>query len=97
MAAATHADGDGAPGRHKPQELIDTASRLVAVGKGLLASDESIGTIGKRIEKAGLVNTEVTCAVLPRQLLFSWRQGPKEDLMHRKTDAITERAFTLLK
>ncbi|DBA99911.1 hypothetical protein WJX77_001277 [Trebouxia sp. C0004] len=40
------------------EQLIKTASRLAAKGKGLLASDESIGTIGKRIEKAGLANTE---------------------------------------
>jgi fructose-bisphosphate aldolase class 1 len=41
------------------EQLTKTASRLAAKGKGLLASDESIGTIGKRIEKAGLANTEV--------------------------------------
>ena len=40
-------------------ELRNTASRLAAKGKGLLASDESIGTIGKRLEKAGIANTEV--------------------------------------
>ena len=40
-------------------ELRKTASRLAAKGKGLLASDESIGTIGKRLEKAGTANTEV--------------------------------------
>lgn len=41
-------------------ELCSTASRLAATGKGLLASDESIGTLGKRLEKAGIANTEVT-------------------------------------
>ena len=40
-------------------ELRSIASRLVAKGKGLLASDESIGTIGKRLARAGLANTEV--------------------------------------
>lgn len=40
-------------------ELRNTAARLAATGKGLLASDESIGTIGKRFEKAGIANTEV--------------------------------------
>ncbi|KAL3132207.1 hypothetical protein ABBQ32_008798 [Trebouxia sp. C0010 RCD-2024] len=39
-------------------ELRNTAARLAATGKGLLASDESIGTIGKRFEKAGIANTE---------------------------------------
>ena len=38
-------------------ELEQTASQL-AKG-GLLASDESTGTIGKRLEKAGFDNTEV--------------------------------------
>lgn len=40
-------------------DLRNTASRLAARGKGLLASDESVGTIGKRLEKAGIANTEV--------------------------------------
>lgn len=44
------------------EELKETASNLVVKGKGLLASDESVGTIGKRIEKAGLANTQVTHA-----------------------------------
>ena len=38
--------------------LREVASRLTAPGKGILASDESTGTIGKRLEKAGLQNTE---------------------------------------
>jgi fructose-bisphosphate aldolase class 1 len=43
--------------------LVQRASQLAAKGKGLLASDESTGTIGKRLEKAGIQNTEVTAAV----------------------------------
>ncbi|KAG2500563.1 hypothetical protein HYH03_001334 [Edaphochlamys debaryana] len=39
-------------------DLAATAAALAAPGKGLLASDESTGTIGKRLEKAGLPNTE---------------------------------------
>ncbi|PNH10678.1 Fructose-bisphosphate aldolase B [Tetrabaena socialis] len=39
-------------------ELASVAAKLAAPGKGLLASDESTGTIGKRLEKAGLPNTE---------------------------------------
>ncbi|PNW86605.1 hypothetical protein CHLRE_02g093450v5 [Chlamydomonas reinhardtii] len=38
--------------------LAQIAAQLAAPGKGLLASDESTGTIGKRLEKAGLPNTE---------------------------------------
>lgn len=40
--------------------LAEVAAALAAPGKGLLASDESVGTIGKRLEKAGLVNDEET-------------------------------------
>ncbi len=40
-------------------QLRDVACRLSEPGKGILASDESTGTIGKRLEKAGLNNTEV--------------------------------------
>lgn len=39
--------------------LSEVAAALAAPGKGLLAADESVGTIGKRLEKAGLVNDEV--------------------------------------
>jgi fructose-bisphosphate aldolase class I len=40
------------------EELIATAAALAAPGKGLLAADESTGTIGKRFEAIGLENTE---------------------------------------
>ncbi len=30
-------------------ELIETAARICAPGKGILAADESTGTIGKRV------------------------------------------------
>ena len=39
-------------------ELVATAAALAAPGKGLLAADESTGTIGKRFEAIGLENTE---------------------------------------
>jgi fructose-bisphosphate aldolase class I len=39
-------------------ELIRTANALVADGKGLLAADESIGSIEKRFKAVGLENTE---------------------------------------
>ncbi len=42
----------------KAQELIDTARKLVADGKGLLAMDESTGTCDKRFAKAGIPQTE---------------------------------------
>ena len=42
----------------KGDSLPEVAKQLAAKGKGILASDESTGTIGKRLEKAGLCNTE---------------------------------------
>jgi len=42
-----------------PQELTITANKLAAPGKGLLESDESTPTIGKRLVQAGHINDEV--------------------------------------
>jgi hypothetical protein len=39
-------------------ELRATANAMVAPGKGLLACDESTGTVGKRLESIGLENNE---------------------------------------
>lgn len=39
--------------------LAEVAAYMAAPGKGILASDESTGTIGKRLEKVGLINDEV--------------------------------------
>ncbi|MFZ9827162.1 MAG: class I fructose-bisphosphate aldolase, partial [Vulcanococcus sp.] len=39
-------------------ELAATAAALAAPGTGLLAADESTGTIGKRFDAIGLENTE---------------------------------------
>lgn len=40
------------------QKLADTAMELVAPGKGILAIDESSGTIKKRFDSVGIENTE---------------------------------------
>lgn len=40
------------------QELADIAKKIVAPGKGILAADESTGTIGKRFSGIGAENTE---------------------------------------
>jgi fructose-bisphosphate aldolase class I len=51
-------------------ELRKTANAMVAKGKGLLACDESTGTVGKRLEANGMENTEANrCAW--RNLLFT--------------------------
>lgn len=39
-------------------EMDKTISQLITPGKGLLAADESTGTIGRRFEKCGIENTE---------------------------------------
>ena len=41
-------------------ELVQTANSMVLPGKGLLACDESTGTVGKRLESIGLENTEAS-------------------------------------
>lgn len=40
------------------EELMTNAKRLAAPGKGILASDESNGTCGKRFEAINVENTE---------------------------------------
>ena len=40
------------------REVIEVAQRLCAPGKGILAADESTGTIGKRLAHVGIANTE---------------------------------------
>lgn len=52
------------------QELISTAREMVAPGKGILAADESTGTIKKRLDSIGAENTEENRRVW-RQLLFT--------------------------
>lgn len=51
-------------------ELIKTAKCLATPGKGILASDESTGTIGKRLSSINLENVESNRQAL-RELLFT--------------------------
>ena len=51
-------------------ELVETANAMVLPGKGLLACDESTGTVGKRLESIGLENTEQNRQIW-RNLLFT--------------------------
>jgi fructose-bisphosphate aldolase class I len=51
-------------------ELIATASAIASPGKGILAADESTGTIGKRFDAAAIPNTEENRARY-RELLFT--------------------------
>lgn len=50
--------------------LIETARRMVAPGKGLLAADESFGTIEKRLKAVGVESTEQTRRAY-RDILFT--------------------------
>ena len=52
------------------EELERTARALVAPGKGILAADESTGTIKKRFESIGLESTEETRRAY-REMLFT--------------------------
>jgi fructose-bisphosphate aldolase, class I len=50
-------------------ELIQNAAAIGATGKGILAADESTGTIGQRFASIGAENTEENRRKY-RQLLF---------------------------
>ncbi|XP_075984249.1 fructose-bisphosphate aldolase isoform X4 [Anticarsia gemmatalis] len=52
------------------EELKKIAQAIVAPGKGILAADESTGTMGKRLQDIGVENTEENRRKY-RQLLFS--------------------------
>src|ERR687890_1525885 len=52
------------------RKLEETARELVAPGKGILAADESFGTIGKRFEALGIESTEESRRQY-REMLFT--------------------------
>jgi fructose-bisphosphate aldolase class I len=58
------------------QELSDIANALVAPGKGILAADESGGTIKKRFDSIGVGSTEETRRDY-REMLFRAGEGMK--------------------
>jgi len=51
------------------QQLIDTAQELVAPARGILAADESTGTIGRRLNSINVENTEANRREY-REMLF---------------------------
>jgi fructose-bisphosphate aldolase class I len=76
-------------------ELIQTANAISAPGKGILAADESTGTIGKRFEKIKLENNETNRRAY-RELLFTapgdWGKYISgvilyEETLYQKTEA----------
>jgi fructose-bisphosphate aldolase class I len=60
-------------------ELNGIANKLVAPGKGILAADESTGTIQKRFDKIGVVNTEDNRRDY-RELLFRTDKAMREHI-----------------
>lgn len=52
------------------KELAETAAKLATPGKGILAADESTGTIGKKFASIGVENTEDNRRAY-RDLLFT--------------------------
>lgn len=52
------------------EELIATAQKVAAAGKGILAADESTGTIGKRLASINVENNETNRQAY-RELLFT--------------------------
>ncbi|XP_048477331.1 fructose-bisphosphate aldolase C-like, partial [Rhincodon typus] len=52
------------------EELANIAQRIVAPGKGILAADESVGTMGKRLKNINVENTEENRRFF-RQVLFT--------------------------
>jgi fructose-bisphosphate aldolase class I len=58
------------------EELSRIAHRMVEKGRGLLAADESTGTIKKRFDKIGVENTEANRRDY-RELLFRCPEGMK--------------------
>ncbi|XP_005431338.1 fructose-bisphosphate aldolase B [Geospiza fortis] len=50
--------------------LADIAQRIVASGKGILAADESVGTMGNRLQRINVENTEENRRAF-REVLFS--------------------------
>src|ERR1700710_2451504 len=60
-------------------ELNKIAIRMVAPGKGILAADESTGTIQKRFDKIGVPNTEDNRRDY-RELLFRTEKAMREHI-----------------
>src|SRR5579871_5625610 len=61
------------------EELNAIATKMVAKGKGILAADESTGTIQKRFDKIGVANTEDNRRDY-RELLFRSQVAMKEHI-----------------
>ncbi|CAI9548073.1 unnamed protein product, partial [Staurois parvus] len=54
----------------KKKELAEIAQRIVKDGRGILAADESVGTMGSRLKRINVENTEENRRLF-RNLLFT--------------------------
>lgn len=61
------------------EELRKIANAIVAPGKGILAADESVGTMGKRLDNIGAENTDENRRKY-RQLLFTTDKSIGENI-----------------
>src|SRR6202158_2984976 len=62
--------------RPMTEKLAETANAMVAPGKGVLAADESSGTIKKRFDSIGVTSTDDTRRDY-REMLFRAGEGMK--------------------
>ena len=63
-------------------ELNAIAKKMVAPGKGILAADESTGTIQKRFDKIGVANTEENRRDY-REMMFRTASGDEGAYLRR--------------
>jgi len=73
--------------QHFKEELVKTANFIASPGHGILAADESTGTIGKRFEKIKVPNTEPNRKAY-RELLFTapgWGQYCSGSILYEET------------
>ncbi|KAF5290116.1 hypothetical protein FQA39_LY14897 [Lamprigera yunnana] len=82
------------PSQALQDELKDIANQIVTPGKGILAADESTGTMGKRLANIGLENIEENRRKY-RQLLFTTDKSIRQyisgvilfhETLYQKTD-----------
>ena len=66
------------------QELIETANKIATAGKGILAADESTGTIGKRFDNISVENNVENRQVRPLPAAGGKRCAPRR---WRRADA----------
>lgn len=65
--------------KEQEQELRTIAQNIVAPGKGILAADESVGSMGKRLEGIGVENTEENRRQY-REILFTCGSALAENI-----------------